>query len=570
MSNFFGGGASADARKAREIQRVQNDRQLAAARRSTDTLRVSRRNPARASAVRQRLAQRSSGNRRLMADSVVDKKKLADLAWSQRAPWDAMTEDAYRYAIPHRAPLDQGRPRNPANYIYDMTAPNSAMHFGSKLKESLFPSGEPPFFLQSGALARKLPAGDRKILDRRLEAVGEFMFPFMHAGNWDAATTEMCTDLGIGTGAIIPLKGDNERPVHFYAIPAIELAVRTDTFGRDVYVTWQRQVEMGAVRAGFPNGRFGGQFERDSIDRPYDECRLYQDFRRLADGMWEFCAYVEKNPEPIVSARYRTQPVAVTRYHRLAGDAYGRGVILLAMPAIKTLNKAQELTLRAASINLLGIWAYRAGGTFNPDTVKVGPAQFWPMLSTGGALGPDVQRLDPSGANPNIANLVLDNLQSQVRSALMDERLPETRGTPKSASEIAAMLRQGAENQVSVHGRLWRECLPVIVPRTAEILEEFGYLDGLMNFNELLVSIGVRSPMATSLKAGRMQALASYVEFVTALVGPEQVWAYADRDEIIEALADVLMISAPHGARRGRQATGDAGDRRAARRDRGR
>jgi hypothetical protein len=47
--------------------------------------------------------------------------------------------------------------------------------------------------------------------------------------------------------------------------------------------------------------------------------------------------------------------------------------VLFALPTIKTVNKAQELTLKAAAIQLLGIWGFRAGGTFNPDTVRLGP-----------------------------------------------------------------------------------------------------------------------------------------------------------------------------------------------------
>jgi hypothetical protein len=67
------------------------------------------------------------------------------------------------------------------------------------------------------------------------------------------------------------------------------------------------------------------------------------------------------------------------RYHRVPGEPYGRGPILLALPTIKTLNKAVELTLKAAAIQMLGIWGYRPGGSFNPDTVRLGPGEIWPM-----------------------------------------------------------------------------------------------------------------------------------------------------------------------------------------------
>ena len=85
-----------------------------------------------------------------------------------------------------------------------------------------------------------------------------------------------------------------------------------------------------------------------------------------------------------------------TIYFRVAGETRGRGPITLALPSIKTVNKAQELALKSAAIQMLGIWGYRANSGFNPDTAAQQPGSFWAMQSTGGILGPDVTRLDPA------------------------------------------------------------------------------------------------------------------------------------------------------------------------------
>src|SRR5262249_10141999 len=159
-----------------------------------------------------------------------------------------------------------------------------------------------------------------------------------------------------------------------------------------------------------------------------------------------FAAYLKESEGAIVEETYKTQPMAVPRYHRVPGEPYGRGPIILAMPTIKTLNKALELTLKSAAIQMLGIWGYRPGGAFNPDTVRLGPGEFWPMQATGGVLGPDVTRLDTASGKVDVGQLVTQELRLQVQSMLGDDRLPEKGATPVSATEIMARMKRIQQN----------------------------------------------------------------------------------------------------------------------------
>lgn len=192
---------------------------------------------------------------------------------------------------------------------------------------------------------------------------------------------------------------------------------------------------------------------------------------------------------------------------------------------------------------MLGIWGYRSGGTFNPDTVRMGPGEFWPMQATGGVLGPDVTRLDPASARFDVAKMLIGDLQDQIKQAMFDTRLPDYQGTPRAASEIAARLRQKADVHIGAYGRLVNEIMPVIVPRTAEILHGFGILSGVpITIDQLLVSIKVRSPMAAALNADRLASIANYLEMVGAIAGPDQVPLYADIEKVLERVAEGLQI----------------------------
>jgi len=477
-----------------------------------------------------------------MSESPVQtQKRRADRAWDDNSAWDRFYRDAYDYVIPQRRPGGSGKSKDLADKIYDMTGPTSAMNMAGELQNRLF-SGPP--VLETGPLAHQAigDAGKEK-LDRELERIGNFIYPFMQAGDLDTATHEMCIDLGVGTGALIPMRGTPDQPIIFYAPPADEIAIKGDAWGRQSLISWKRTATREEIRDAFPEGSFSAQFKEIAKTRPNDELTLYQDFWRLPDGRWRFAAYTDKDCDNFISQEtYRTKPIAVAPYYRVPGEMRGRGPVLLALPSIKTLNKAQELALRSAAINMLGIWAFRAGGTFNPDTVRIGAGQFWPMQSTGGIMGPDVQRLDPASGRIDVSRLVVQGMQDQVREALFDTRLQPSTGTPKSASEIAALIRQNARVHLNGFQRLWRSIHPVIVPRCAEILHSFGYLNGMLSFNELMVSVSVRSPITAQMNADKLANLANYIELLVAFVGPQKLDEHLMMDPAADTIGEALSI----------------------------
>jgi hypothetical protein len=479
---------------------------------------------------------------------VATQKAKSERVWAANSGWEQIYADAYAYAIPHRKPGGLSQSKRVADALFDMTAPESAMNLAGELQRLLF--SQPPT-LVPGALTKQAFAGEgamgaKKLaqLERELERTGEFIYPFMEAGDLETATHEMCIDLGVGTGVIIPMRGTPDQPIIFHTPPADEVALGGDAYGRVNYVSWRRNVARAALLDAFPQGKFSDEFRKAAKGNGgHNECTLYQDFELGPDGLWRFKAFTDQHcVELIASETYRTKPIATPRYYRVAGEMRGRGPILIAMPSIKTVNTAQELALKAAAIQMLGIWAYRANSGFNPDTAALSPGTFWPMQSTGGILGPDVTRIDPASGRFDVAQLVIEGTQDQIRAAMMDTRLRPKQGTPASASEVAGLMSQNARVHLGGFMRLWREVHPDIIPRCAEILDSFGYLGGLMNFNQLIVSVGVRSPMAAALEADRVVNIARYAEMVGALVGPQAVPEHLVMDDALDEIGDALMI----------------------------
>jgi len=473
-------------------------------------------------------------------------KRRTDDTWGARSGWSTIYQEAYDYALPMRRPAGgvNGRPRQP-DKLFDMTAPMSAMYFAGNLQRDLFPAGQSTFEMETGPIAAMvLDTAQRKAFDVELSRTSSLIHPFFLAGDWDTAIHEMCVDLAVGTGALLPVKGTPNNPIMFCCLPFDQLAIDVDGYGRVTFVDWKQELQAGQIVEAWPNGRYTGDFKEKAKTKPSEPVTVHQTWWK--DGRegagWHFGVRLQDKTALISHERYRTQPIAVPRYYRVPGEAYGRGVVLTALPTIKTLNKAQELALKSAAISMLGIWGYRAGGTFNPNTVRLAPGEFWSMQSTGGMLGPDVQRLDPASGNLNVAQMLTGDLQTQVKNAMFDTRLPDYEGTPRSAGEMAARLQQRANIHIGAFGRLVNEIMPVVVPRAAEILFEFGMMPQMQQIDDLLVSVKVRSPMQAALNADRIAAIANYWDMIQAFAGPEMAPAYLDRDKTIDKIADGFQI----------------------------
>jgi hypothetical protein len=475
-------------------------------------------------------------------------KKRSDKAWGGRSGWTTLYQDAYDFAVPMRRP-DAVKMAQPSR-LFDMTAPMSVMHFAGGLQRDLFPPGQESFTIEAGAIAQQYLTvtagpGAVDVVNRELENTAKIIRPFFMTGEWDTCIHEACIDLAIGTAVILPVAtNDPRQPLRFATIPFDEVAIWTDFIGSLDGLSWKCRPTREQVYQMWPKAAWPQELIDKAKNNPDDEITLIQLWwkDRTALGGWHFIAYIDNMATEIVHEWTRTQPVAVPRYYRVPGEPYGRGVVLTAMPSIKTLNKAQELALKSAAIQMLGIWAYRAGGTFNPNTVRFGPGEFWPMQSTGGMLGPDATRLDPAGGNINVAQLIIGNLQDQVRNAMYDTRLPDYQGTPRSASEITGRLQQAAQVHIGAFGRLVAEIMPVIVPRAAEILYDARFLQTLTNIDNLLLTVQVRSPMQAALNADRLAALANYFQIVELIGGQGNEELYVNRDAMMDDFAKGLQI----------------------------
>lgn len=486
---------------------------------------------------------------KLQAYDIADHRKRAGQAWADKSYWQGLYDDAYAYAIPYRKPAKTTQGQSRVDNLFDDTAISSTFHGAGQLKEDLFPSGAAWFTLAPGPISKAIARNDQGNgveFARQLQSIADQVTPFFQTGEFDQATTEYCIDLYAGTGVLLPVAtGDPNNPVGFVAVPQAEIACEVDGMGKTSALYWKKMLSRRHIKASYPNGTYPKEFEEKlkKAETADEKIEICQDFIKRPDNKrrpWALVVYIEDSKEPIVSETYRTQPIVVSRYHRVPGEAYGRGPILNALPAIKTLNKAQELTLKATAIKMLGIWGYRPGGAFNPDAARLAPGQFWPMNSTGGVMGPDVFRLDQSTGDIEVGNLVSQDLRQRIQVALHDERLPEKGATPISASEVAARMARVKTNYIGAFGRMVHETIPVLVPRVMEILYDEGLLSTELKPDALFVNIRVLSPLAAAMRADGLRPFMEYLQLLMAL--QQNPARFVKIDDKLDAIAEDMNI----------------------------
>lgn len=511
-----------------------------------------------------------------------DLKRRRDRAWTDKSVWNGIYAEAWRWLVPYRKPVNgpsgEDRGADRIEHIYDNTGIVSTFRGAGKMHQDLFPPGQPFFRLKPGPVTKAVyrarkraadavgsagmdapgigdnggpPLDDISGVERQLDDVTEQIQPFFLTGEWDNAVSEMTIDLFVGTGIMLIIAGNSDVPIRFVTLPVDECALEGGTYGDVAGLYWKTKMSRRAIRAAFPKGKFPDEFI-EALDEkngsPDEEVTLYQDFVQETKGRfrWKMMVTVDGSEKPVAIQRYRTQPFAAPRYFRVPGETHGRGPALLAVPTVRTLNRAMELALKNFALAMLGIWGYRPGGSFNPDTIKREPGAMWPMGNTGGVMGPDVFRLDTGNGRADLSQIVIAELRMQIQAALHDEQVPDTGATPRSATEWMARMARIKSNYVGAFGRMIHEVIPVVVRRVIEVLYNAGLLTVDLTVDQLLVSIDVISPLAQALKADVHKTTVEAMQVVASLEGPEGVQRRFKVDELLPEMIKDLGVDSEY------------------------
>ena len=269
------------------------------------------------------------------------------------------------------------------------------------------------------------------------------------------------------------------------------------------------------------------------------EATMYDATNRFKD---EYTYYLISETDNAILMKERlagrgSVPWITTRWSKSGFEVWGRGPVLQAMPAIKTLNLTVQLILENAEMAISGSYVYDDDGVFNPDNITIQPGTFIPR-----SPGSVIDSLQSPGRF-DVAQLVLDDMRRNVRKALFIDELdtrPNAR-TPLSATEVSERLADVARDMGAVAGRMQKEFLQPLVERIVYIYKKQGLLDiPKVDGRELRIV-----PVSPLLRAQDQQDVADFVRFqqtVASTFGPEITPVLYNQEKVVQYLAQKFGI----------------------------
>jgi hypothetical protein len=128
--------------------------------------------------------------------------------------------------------------------------------------------------------------------------------------------------------------------------------------------------------------------------------------------------HIEKDTRKLVREKgYHEQPVIAPRWLLIPNSVYPVGPVFDALPDIKSLNKAVEMSFANMDLAIAGMWIGEDDGVLNPRTLKVGPRKVVVANSVD-----SLKALEPPGKF-ELGAIEIQRLQRAIRKVLMADQL---------------------------------------------------------------------------------------------------------------------------------------------------
>ncbi len=434
---------------------------------------------------------------RLTAEQIV---KRHDVALRRKEDFRALYEDAYEFALPQRNLYDGyydggvGGAKK-MNRVFDSTAIASTQRFANRLQSGIFPPQRKWTRLDPGT---DIPEDRRDEAQAALDVYTDKMFAVLRQSNFDIAMGEFLLDLSVGTAGMLIQPGDDVNPINFIPVPQYLFAIEEGANGQVDNVYRRMRMKAEAIPQQWRDAQMNDVLNRLISDKPTEDVELIE-ATVLDPEKGDYCYHVihKESKHELVYRRMKTSPWVVSRYMKVAGEIYGRGPLITALPDIKTLNKTLELLLKNASLAIAGVYTAADDGVLNPATIRIVPGAIIPVARNGGPQGASLQPL-PRAGDFNVSQIVINDLRANIKRILLDESLPPDNMSARSATEVVERMKELAQNLGSAFGRLINETMVPVVVKILAIMDERGIVNLPLRVNGLEIKVSPLAPLAMS------------------------------------------------------------------------
>ena len=478
----------------------------------------------------------------MMRLSAEDVLKRHDKALTKKEDFRNLYEECYEFALPQRNLYDgyyEGKVggQKKMNRVFDSTAINSTQRFANRMQSGIFPPQRKWCRLEPGP---DIPEDRKEEAQAALDIYSDKLFASLKQSNFDIAIGEFLLDLSVGTAVMMVQPGDDVNPLNFIPVPQFLVSFEEGANGQVDNVYRRMRLKGESIMRQWPDAVIPDDLQKKIDQKPTDDLEFIE-ATILDQKRGDFCYHVihKESKTELVYRRMVESPWIVSRYAKVAGEIYGRGPLITALPDIKTLNKTLELLLKNASLAIAGVYTAADDGVLNPNTVKIIPGAIIPVARNGGPQGESLKPL-PRAGDFNVSQIIMNDLRMSIKRILLDESLPPDNMSARSATEVVERMKELSQNLGSAFGRLINETMIPLVTKILRVMDERGLIDLPLKVNGLEIKVSAVAPLAMAQSMEDVQNVLQFAQIVQG-AGP-QAQMTLKTDAMMDFIAEKLGI----------------------------
>ena len=478
----------------------------------------------------------------MMRLSAEDVLKRHDKALTKKEDFRSLYEECYEFALPQRNLYDgyyEGKVggQKKMNRVFDSTAINSTQRFANRMQSGIFPPQRKWCRLEPGP---DIPEDRKEEAQAALDVYSDKLFASLKQSNFDIAIGEFLLDLSVGTAVMMVQPGDDVNPLNFIPVPQFLVSFEEGANGQVDNVYRRMRLKGESIMRQWPDAVIPDDLQKKIDQKPTEDLEFIE-ATVLDQKRGDFCYHVihKESKTELVYRRMEESPWIVSRYAKVAGEIYGRGPLITALPDIKTLNKTLELLLKNASLAIAGVYTAADDGVLNPNTVKIIPGAIIPVARNGGPQGESLKPLTRAG-DFNVSQIIMNDLRMSIKRILLDESLPPDNMSARSATEVVERMKELSQNLGSAFGRLINETMIPLVTKILRVMDSRGLIDLPLKVNGLEIKVSAVAPLAMAQSMEDVQNVLQYAQIVQQ-AGP-QAQMTLKTDAMMDFIAEKLGI----------------------------
>lgn len=454
----------------------------------------------------------------LSAEAVLRRYESAK---ARRQSWESLWRESYEYALPQRNGFANATAgQRQTDRLFDGTALDAVEQLAASLMGNLTPPWTQWFGLKPGP---DLSPADATALAPALEQAGRTLQAHFDRSNFIVEIHQAYLDLIVGGTAALSI--DETEPGAFSAfrftcVPLSQIVLEEGEYGLLDGGFRSLELTLMQLRARYPAIELPESVLKDGMKDAQRSFDVLESILPDANGQFTYIALLQDGGTPVVlkNQSLADTPLIAFRWLKSPGEIYGRSPVMKTLPDIKTANKVVELILKNASIAVTGIWQADDDGVLNPANIELRPGAIIPKAVGSQGLKP----LEMPGRF-DISQLVLEDLRSRIRHALMVDRLAPVTSARMTATEVLERSTEMAMLLGATYGRLQSELLTPLIKRAYAILRRRGEVPDVA-LDGRYVQLDYRAPLARAQAQRNVQNTLSWISSVLGM-GPEAAQA---------------------------------------------